>query len=124
MSEMIERIQDAIASVQLFSRYNDWTSDRVEGLPVEICRYGKDGEEHIVVVARFPQYIGEGPALAEVVNRERAVAVLHAMREPTFDMLESSAKSRRPLKSIAANSLATWRTMIDAALTTGERTEG
>lgn len=55
MSEtMVERVANAIDAVQIWSRFNDWTTDRVEGLPVEICRYGVDGEPEIVILKRLP----------------------------------------------------------------------
>lgn len=36
-----------------FTRFNDWTGDHVPDRPGELCRYGTDGEEEIVVIDRF-----------------------------------------------------------------------
>lgn len=86
MTDMIERVATAIAGVQLFSRFNDWTSDRVEGASIEICRYGKDDEPEIVVIKRFSGTKKEDDALYEVVAEQRARAAIEAMRDPTEAM--------------------------------------
>lgn len=103
MSAMIERVAKAVDSVQLFSRFNDWTSDRVAGCPVEICRYGQGDEDEIVVVARFGGAITEAEALAGCLAEARARAAIEAMREPTEAMLDADrtagehfARRRRP----------------------------
>lgn len=78
--DVVERVAEAIEGVYLFSRYNDWTRDRVKGFPVEICRYGDEGEGKIVVVARFAGgQENEGPSLKQCVQRERAKAAIAAM---------------------------------------------
>lgn len=77
--KQIERVAAAIDAVQLFSRFNDWTSDRVPGLPVEICRHGKDGEAEVIVVERFASYVSERAALFQCVSRARAIAAISAM---------------------------------------------
>jgi hypothetical protein len=77
--DRIERVAAAIDAVRLFSRFNDWTSDRVPGQPVEICRYGKDDEPEVVVVSRFSEGVPEAAALALCVRRARAVAAINAM---------------------------------------------
>lgn len=74
MTTVIERVAEAIDAVQLFSRFNDWTTDRVDGLPIEICRYGADDE--VVVIKRFPAVKGMDDALREVVSEHRARAAL------------------------------------------------
>jgi hypothetical protein len=120
---MVERVAEAIDAVALFSRYNDWTSDRVPGLPIEICRHGTGGEAEIVVVGRFPSSFGEDEALAEMVTEARARAAIEAMREPTTKMLKASpivgtginedgkwGINTRPAADV-------WTAMIDAALT-------
>jgi hypothetical protein len=76
--ELIERIAAAIDGVQLFSRFNDWTSDHVPGLPIEICYWPKDGNDE-VVVERFSADVGEQEALRKCVRHERAVAALKAI---------------------------------------------
>lgn len=89
MSEMVERVAKAIDAVQLFSRFNDWTSDKVEGLPIEICRYGNDDENEIVIIKRFPSQKGETAALYEVVSEMRARAAIEAMKNPTDAMMQA-----------------------------------
>lgn len=79
-SDLVERVAKAIDAVQLFSRFNDWTSDRVEGFSVEICRYGNDGEDSIVVLKRYPSSYAESEALYETVSEERARAAIAAIR--------------------------------------------
>lgn len=77
--EQIEKVAAAIDAVQLFSRFNDWTSDRVQGLPIEICRYGQEGEDEIVVMNRFAADVGEQEALTACVSAERARAAIEAL---------------------------------------------
>ena len=79
---------DPLAGVQLFSRYNDWTSDRVPGLPIEICRYGKEGEDEIV--ARYAGHLDEIDVLRREVGKARARAALQALREPSEAMLNAA----------------------------------
>lgn len=95
MSEMIERVARAIAHVSVFSRFNDWTSDHVPGLPVEVCRYGADGEPEIVVITRFPATVGEAVALSGVVADLRARAAIAAMKSPTGAMVEAGAQGSK-----------------------------
>lgn len=80
MDKLVRKVAAAIDSVQLFSRIDDWTSDAVKGYPVEVCRYGKDGEPEIVVVKRFPARTDESDALRQVVSEQRAIAAIEAMR--------------------------------------------
>lgn len=77
--QQIIDVAAAIDAVQLFSRYNDWTSDSVPGMPVEICRVGADNEDEIVVVMRYSADVSESDALSECVSKARAVAALRAM---------------------------------------------
>lgn len=77
--DLIAAVASAIDAVELFSRFNDWTSDRVPGCPVEICRYTNEGD--IVVVARFGGAISETEALSMVLSEERAKAAIEAMRD-------------------------------------------
>lgn len=78
--EQIEKVAAAIESVQLFSRFNDWTSDHVPGLPIEIC-YWPDDEGDEIVVQRFSADVGESKALDQCVRRARAIAAIKAMQE-------------------------------------------
>lgn len=87
---MVERVARAIDGVQLFSRYNDFTSDAVAGLPIEVCRYcnwgeGQDGED-IEVIARFPGDWDVGKELPKMISERRARAAIEAMRKPTEGM--------------------------------------
>lgn len=77
--KQIKAVASAIDSVQLFSRYNDWTSDHVPGLPIEICRAGTDYEDEVVVISRHRADVGETDALASEVSRARAIAAINAM---------------------------------------------
>lgn len=79
LNEVIERVAAAIDGVQLFSRYNDWTSDRVEGCPIEICRHGKSEEDDVVVVARYGGNITEEEARCKTVSEFRARAAIEAV---------------------------------------------
>lgn len=116
MSEMLERVADAIAAVQLFSRFNDWASDHVPGLPIEICRHGADDEPEIIVLKRFPASIGEDQALANMLAGARAKAAIEAMREPTaaMDLAGVEAESYRSLGLLKSRHI--WKSMIDAAI--------
>lgn len=78
--DLIERVATAIARVRLFSRFNDWTSDHVPGLPVEICRHGSEDEGEVVVVSRHTRDVPENEALAREVRRARAIAAIKAMQ--------------------------------------------
>lgn len=77
----IAKVAAAIDAVQLFSRYNDWSSDRVPGYPVEICRNGGYGEPEVVVIERFPGDVQESAALYLCVSRARAIAAIKAIQE-------------------------------------------
>lgn len=121
MGEMskIEEVALAISNVALWSRMNDWTSDRVEGFPVEICRYGLDDEPEIVVVRRFPTGTNETEALTMVVAEERGRAAIEAMRKPDNDMLRASFEAMFVDKwdgTQAAMMGTGWEAGIDAAL--------
>lgn len=79
--EQIERVATAIDSVQIFSRFNDWTSDHVPGFPIEICRWPEDESKDELVLARFAADVGESEALRRCVRRARAVAAIKAMEK-------------------------------------------
>lgn len=98
MGDLRNRIAEAIAGVQLFSRFNDWTSDRVEGLPVEICRYGSGDEDEIVVVNRRTEE-ESGRALHDVVKLARADAVLSELRKGLTWAQEGRFKTHLTLNS-------------------------
>lgn len=114
MSEMVERVSQAIESIELFSRYNDFTSDAVEGLPIEVCRYcnwgeGQDGE-NIEVVARFPSGWDVAKELPKMVIERQARAAIEAMREPTEAMEDAAFSSTLTIPKRG------YQAMIDAAL--------
>lgn len=108
VSSMVERVAEAIEAVDLFSRFNDWTSDHVPGLPIEICHHGEDDESEIIIVARYPAAHGEQRALDEELGMARAKAAILAMREPTEEMVQAVAVSPAPRHR--------WQAMIDTAL--------
>lgn len=109
---MIELVAQAIDGVQLFSRFNDWTNERVEGFPIEICRHGGQGEPEIVILKRFPLEKGEEAALYEMVSEYRARAAIEAMWEPTRTMWNHA----KPYMDSWSSNAAWWHAMIDAAL--------
>ncbi|MGR9384932.1 hypothetical protein [Rhizobium leguminosarum] len=108
---MIEKVAKAIEGVNLFSRYNDWTSDRVEGLPIEICQRSTSGVvEDDVIVARFAGREQDCSRRLDEVRRVwRARAALEALRTPTEAMLDEG-----PPFPYMDNHV--WARMIDAAL--------
>lgn len=118
MSEMVERVGAALEDVQLFSRWNDWTSDRVEGMPIEICRH--EGDE-IVVVRRFDATWKEGDALRLSIREALAVAAIKAMRIPSKAMLDA-VEAEEEKRGYVASAYETmdaetaWPIMVDAAL--------
>lgn len=86
---MIERVGAALERVQLFSRWNDWASDRVEGMPIEICRYGDPEKDEIIVVRRFDATWKEDDALRLCIREALAVAAIKAIRTPSKAMLDA-----------------------------------
>lgn len=117
MNEMIKRVSDAIARVQLFSRWNDWSRDHVPGQPIEIFRFGVDGEPEIVIVARYTGDFGENEALSEQVSIAQARAAIEAMREPTEGMIDEGGRAYLISSgSLPVTNTRVWRAMIDAAL--------
>lgn len=150
---MVERVAKAIDAVQIFSRFNDWTTDRVDGFPIEICRHGnEDVGDAIIILKRFPASKGQDAALREVVSEMRARAAIEAMRGPSPRMIAATLPLRVmpldretilltekalsllepedfPEKAHAegahsAQQLITdWRGMIDAALSSSTRGE-
>lgn len=118
---MVERVAEAILRVDLFSRYNDWTSDHVPGLPIEIFRYGGGDEPEIVVVERFPAEVGEDTALIKAEANARARAAILAMREPTEAMVASGIARVEECTSgwscvAPCSAEHAWQVMINAAL--------
>jgi hypothetical protein len=110
---MVGRVGQAIAGVQLFYRYNDWTSDRVEGFPIEICKDGPGDVVEPIVVKRFAGTDKEGQdRLYEVVRAEQAKAAIEAMREPTEAMKISGELAEMENGDAAV----IFRGMITAAL--------
>jgi hypothetical protein len=124
----IERMAAAISSVKLFSRFNDFTDDRFEGLPIEICRYGREREPEIVVLGHYPPGYDEREALAECIAEERALAALKALREPSEGMIAaawgeiSKDKAKAGIARLGPGPGAAdwWRAMIDAAISEAE----
>ena len=76
MNAKIERVARAIESVQLFSRFNDWTPEAVKGFPIEVCRYVNGAGAEIEIVERFPASVGEIEAVRLAMRRERAKAAI------------------------------------------------
>lgn len=77
--DIVETVARAIDGVQLWWRYNDWTSDRVNGMPIEVCRYGSENEDEIIVVARFAGTEQDGKdRLSECVSAARGRAAIRA----------------------------------------------
>lgn len=118
---MIERVARAISGVQLFIRFNDWASDRVEGSPIEICRYGRDGEPEIVVIKRFSAAKKEDDALYEVIAEQRSIAAISAMIEPTEAMNQAvdTAENDMGVCRSAYEQIdwkTAWKVAIDASL--------
>lgn len=74
----LERVAAAIDAASRYdARYNDWTSDHVPGLPIEVFEIIDGCDERIV--ARFPADLGEAETLRRFVRRQRAIAALGAM---------------------------------------------
>lgn len=126
---MVERVAKAIEGVDLFSRYNDWTSDRVEGLPIEICQRSASGVvEDNVIVARFAGREQDcSKRLDEVRRVWRARAAIEAMRGPTPSMVEAG-HIRDPLGCDVEHAESVypvvWDAMVDAALKGAEGEKG
>lgn len=79
---LVKKVAKAIDQVQLFSRYDDWSSDRVEGFPIEICRHRRGRVVDPVVVKRFAGAESEcEDRLQEVLSEARAVAAIKALRK-------------------------------------------
>jgi hypothetical protein len=105
-----EAVAQAIDAVQLWTRFNDWTSDREEGLPIEVCRYGMDDEPEIVVVARYPATEDEGDVLSREVSLARARAALaHSPKPPGVEGLREAVA-----RMIAADCVGGWEFSEDA----------
>ncbi|ASR06905.1 hypothetical protein CHY08_07110 [Rhizobium leguminosarum bv. viciae] len=113
---MVERVGNALEAVQLFSRWNDWTSDRVEGMPIEICRYGSGDEDEIVVVKRFDASWKEDDALRVTIKDALARAAIEEMRTPTEAMVDETGGGECNKWARGA-----WALMIDAALKEQEK---
>jgi len=115
---MLEKAARALDDVQFFSRFNECSAGRVEGFPIEICRYGKGDESEIVVVARFPRDNNVAECLRRIIRVERVRAVLAAIREPDEAMEDAgnAARNARLSLSISTNTVVTWQSMIDAIL--------
>ena len=84
MDYLVKKVAEAIDAVQLFSRLNDF-SDAMPGFPVEICRFGRDGEPEIVVLKRLRVGTSETDALREAVSEHRARAAIEAIRNHAGD---------------------------------------
>lgn len=118
---LIEKIGEAIASVEMFARFNDWTGDHVPGLPVEICRYTnnddieivaryagrseKDGQEHLErhikearAQAALTAIMGEGDGVQE--DRDRAARYEGFASWDEAD-LEASTATMKRIRNIA-----------------------
>jgi hypothetical protein len=109
VTTMLQRVETALARVQLFSRINDLQSPPV----IEICRYGDENEPEIVVVSTYPSSLDETKVLRLAVRKARARAAIEAMRDPDHTM---TAAILTPGASRVAT-VQNWNAMIDAALT-------
>lgn len=125
--DMIERVARAIESVKLIGRYNDWTLDRVEGLPIEILMDDPDGVAgEGAIVARFA-----GPERDcskrrdEVLRILRARAAIEAMRIPTTSMEDAVAKDVDDwISEKIEDMMHLYKVAIDAALKEHEGAKG
>lgn len=81
MNGIVEHVAKAIDAVQLFSRYNNWTSDHVKGFPIEICRHGLEGEDDVVVIKRFQRDENENDCLSKTKSEFRSRAAIKATLE-------------------------------------------
>lgn len=119
---MIERVAAAIEGVNLFSRFNDWTSDRVEGFPIEICQRSTSGVvEDNVIVARFAGREQDCSRRLDEVRRVwRAKAAINAMLDPAQEMIKAGATydgtSGHDGHIGKGDAALIWRAMLDAAL--------
>ncbi|MGR9413186.1 hypothetical protein [Rhizobium leguminosarum] len=119
---MIERVGNALEAVQLFSRWNDWTSDRVEGMPIEICRHGGEDEDEIIVVKRFDASWKESDALRVTIKDTLARAAIEAMRTPTTSMEDAVAKDVDDwISEKIEDMMHLYKVAIDAALKEQEK---
>lgn len=109
---MIDQIAEAIGNVYVFCRYNDFTEDRVKGLPVEICKYGDGEKDEIIVIKRFSSDADMQNALEMVKNQERAKAALLSLRHPNALMVKQGDKSFISGEDVYF----LFRSMIDAAM--------
>jgi len=73
---LIEAVAVAIEQTRFGSRFNDWTSDHVPGLPIEIFKLIDDTDA--VVVMRYPAHVGEAEALRQHERTQQAIAALRA----------------------------------------------
>lgn len=94
--EAVDAVAQAIANVRLFSRINVGNRDSVDGYPVEICRYGNEGEDEIVVVARFDASFTESAARSHVLHEHRARAALAAARPHILEEAARIAIGNKP----------------------------
>jgi hypothetical protein len=111
---MAERVARAIESVNLISRYDDWTSDRVEGFPIEVLMVDPGGVvDDNVIVARFAGPKNDCSRRREEVLRIlRAKAAIEAMRTPTGGMEDWFRDNLEHTETGAW----IWKGAIDAAL--------
>jgi hypothetical protein len=91
-AKLVKKVAKAIDDVKLFSRFNDWTSDRVEGFPIEIFRHSRGDIVDPVVVKRFAGTEKElDMRLQEVLREARAIAAIKAMTK--FSKSKSSSST-------------------------------
>ena len=116
MTDEIQVVARAIEGVRLFVRWNDWTSDHVPGLPIEICRWTGDYDESCEVVARYPgKHENDGEKhLEHHVTEARAlsaIAALDAARGDQVARLIAHMKTIEPDEE-TAGCPATWADFI------------
>lgn len=110
--KMIEKIAGAIGGVYVFARHNDFTVDRVDGYPIEICKYGDEDTDEIIVIRRFSGDADISNALEMVKNNERAKAALQAIRRANSNMVRAGDDN----VVVGADVYYIFMAMIDAAL--------
>lgn len=121
MSEMIERVSDAIEAVpSLWVRDNRWGK---RGYEVGYVEGDVISDESIVILGSFPTSEEASAFAAHWTRLKRASAAIEAMREPTEAMADAGYCASA--EAIRSNMLGevprsppveAWRAMIDVAL--------
>lgn len=72
-AKLIRKVAKAIDAVQLWSRRND------QKMRIEICRYGRRGEDEIVVLRTAHWFSDESAELRKAASFYRAKAAIEAI---------------------------------------------